>query len=262
MNFSEITVTVLFILGLALLLLIRAFTRRERTVPPGLAATLFLLLLSAVVLCGVLAQGTGAFFTLFALGVAVAGVTEAVALRNGMVGNYSYSARLGPLLLGVPVTVAVMWGIIAVAVYWSALPAMAFILGAAGPVKTWWVRLLFSLLAAFIATVFDLVMDPVMVRGGFWRWEHSGGWYGVPVANFIGWFFTTLAIFLLFSLVRNPFAPQVSGGTGVGPAGALGLLLPVMLLDLGWTAFSRKIHGAGWIAVISAVVLGWLSLRM
>ena len=36
-------------------------------------------------------------------------------------------------------------------------------------------------------TAFDLVLDPGSVSLGFWIWEDSIGFYGVPWSNFLGW---------------------------------------------------------------------------
>ena len=48
----------------------------------------------------------------------------------------------------------------------------------------------------------DLVMDPTgstLTRA--WVWYDSGGYFGVPLTNFFGWFLVTFTYFLLFSLV-------------------------------------------------------------
>ena len=41
--------------------------------------------------------------------------------------------------------------------------------------------------AALIAISLDLLMEPVAVRLGLWRWTPPGAWLGVPVGNFVGW---------------------------------------------------------------------------
>jgi hypothetical protein len=78
----------------------------------------------------------------------------------------------------------------------------------------------------------DLVLDPVASGPlGFWRWEQPGAYFGVPTANFAGWF--------LVGLVAVRIVPEDGGaspwvlGTGLAVVGfftviaaSLGLLFP------------------------------------
>jgi uncharacterized membrane protein len=43
-------------------------------------------------------------------------------------------------------------------------------------------------LDALLALNIDLTMDAVATRAGFWHWGIDGQWFGVPYANFFGWF--------------------------------------------------------------------------
>jgi uncharacterized membrane protein len=48
------------------------------------------------------------------------------------------------------------------------------------------------LLAAVIAVVFDLFLDPVAVTAGYWVWlKETNIYYGIPLLNFVGWFVLT-----------------------------------------------------------------------
>ncbi|MGE8131700.1 carotenoid biosynthesis protein [Methylobacterium sp. NPDC080182] len=56
--------------------------------------------------------------------------------------------------------------------------------------------------AAFTITQWDLVMDPSNATiGRAWLWFDGGGYFGVPLSNFLGWFLTTWTFFQLFALV-------------------------------------------------------------
>ena len=35
--------------------------------------------------------------------------------------------------------------------------------------------------------LFDLLLDPMAIRLGWWKWEEKGLWFGVPLTNYIGW---------------------------------------------------------------------------
>lgn len=34
---------------------------------------------------------------------------------------------------------------------------------------------------------YDLLLDPVAVNWGIWSWAEPGGWFGIPVQNYLGW---------------------------------------------------------------------------
>lgn len=56
--------------------------------------------------------------------------------------------------------------------------------------------------AAFAMVQWDAVMDPSnSTLAGAWLWHRGGGFFGVPLSNFLGWYLTTYAFFQLFALV-------------------------------------------------------------
>jgi putative membrane protein len=50
--------------------------------------------------------------------------------------------------------------------------------------------------------MWDVCFDPTFstVRH-FWIWEQGGGYFGVPLSNYLGWFFTVYVFLQLFALV-------------------------------------------------------------
>lgn len=65
-----------------------------------------------------------------------------------------------------------------------------------------WRRILgLAAASAVVMTAWDVIMDPIMVRMGFWVWEVEGDYFGVPLHNYAGWFVTTFTIYLLFRLI-------------------------------------------------------------
>jgi putative membrane protein len=52
--------------------------------------------------------------------------------------------------------------------------------------------------AGVIMTAWDLVMDPLMVAGGHWVWEIPGTYFGIPLHNYLGWWFTTFVTIACF----------------------------------------------------------------
>jgi putative membrane protein len=60
---------------------------------------------------------------------------------------------------------------------------------------------LLAVVDAIIATSLDLVIDPVMIGVGAWVWLGKGEYFGVPWANYGGWFiivFSTCFIFRMY----------------------------------------------------------------
>lgn len=58
------------------------------------------------------------------------------------------------------------------------------------------------IIAAFVMTQWDVVMDPPgSTLGKAWVWFDSGGYFGVPLSNFLGWMLTTWLYFQVFAVI-------------------------------------------------------------
>jgi uncharacterized membrane protein len=82
---------------------------------------------------------------------------------------------------------------------------------------TWLATIGTPVVASFAMVAWDLSLDPAASTiHQTWIWEHSGGFFGVPLVNFLGWSLTVylfLQIFALYLRARGPQAterPQVS----------------------------------------------------
>jgi uncharacterized membrane protein len=73
---------------------------------------------------------------------------------------------------------------VAVAAVWAALIASAMALSARLGLRSIAAR---AAAAALLGITLDLLMEPVAMRAGLWRWTPPGPWLGVPVGNFVGW---------------------------------------------------------------------------
>jgi len=119
---------------------------------------------------------------------------ESAGVATGLVfGPYHYDDhKLGPLLFGlVPPLIPVAW-------FLMMYPSLVM----AERLTITWKRIKRSLtvaaLGGLIMTAWDLVMDPVMVRGGHWLWDVDGSYFGIPLQNFWGWWLTTFITFLVY----------------------------------------------------------------
>jgi putative membrane protein len=55
--------------------------------------------------------------------------------------------------------------------------------------------------STFIMCQFDLVIDPITsTYRNAWIWENGGGFFGVPLENFLGWYLTCYIFMQLFTL--------------------------------------------------------------
>jgi putative membrane protein len=157
--------------------------------------------------------------------------------RSGVpFGAYRYTAP-GPLLAGVPLLVPVGW--------W-AFTALAV---AVVPRRhRWW--------AAPLALVaWDLGLDPLMVRQGFWRFDHPGGYYGVPWSNFLGWAASGAVLVALLS-VLVPRIERLSGRAARTVYGAQAgfMVIGLTLFGMPWAALAA-------FAAMGAVMLAWRPVR-
>lgn len=131
-----------------------------------LAALLALLLLEAAV---GFRRAVVEFFALVAYGYAL----ELVAMTVFASHAYGEAWHVAPF--GVPLAVAVVWAAVI-----PAAIAVAARLGYEAPARN-------ALAAALLATSLDLLIEPVAVRAGLWRWTPPGPWLDVPIGNFVGW---------------------------------------------------------------------------
>ena len=127
---------------------------------------------------------------------------EALGVATGLVfGNYYYpDGPLGPLLLGVPPLIQLQYFAMA---YASLMIARALGGALTTAARGWWLVAV-SAMAAFGMTLLDLASDPwhatVLQQ---WIWREGGPYFGIPLHNFFGWFFETLAFLLVVQALLN-----------------------------------------------------------
>lgn len=122
------------------------------------------------------------------LGAAILGTAaEFAGLRWGYpFGSYTYTEVLEPSVFGVPVAIGCAWLIL-----FAYVRRMLAQLGLSP-----WRR---AVAGAFGLTAIDLLIDPLASGPlGYWTWSGEGRYYGVPAANFAGWFLVALILFLAF----------------------------------------------------------------
>ncbi|MES1942477.1 hypothetical protein PC39_00080 [Salinisphaera sp. PC39] len=148
--------------------------------------------------------GLPAMLAFLAIMFVVVNLTENLSIATGVpFGNFEHTPAMGPKLFQVPVIVGFA--------YFSAgylgWALANLLLGE--PDRDRGALALFAtpVVAMFITTAWDACIDPI---GGTvarnWIWKDGGGYFGVPLSNFIGWMITTYIAFQLFALLpaRRP----------------------------------------------------------
>jgi putative membrane protein len=69
-------------------------------------------------------------------------------------------------------------------------------------------RFITPVVAAFILTFYDFPSDPVAATiAHAFTYRHPGGYFGVPLTNYLGWLLNGFVFYQLFALVEDRFAP-------------------------------------------------------
>lgn len=130
--------------------------------------------------------------------VTVGNIFENVGVATGFpFGRYYFTSVMGPKIFHVPIFL----GLAYVGMGYLSWTLARVILGDAQDFLTGSRVVILPLVAALVMVSWDLAMDPVwsnLVRA--WVWQNGGAYFGVPLSNFAGWFFTNYLIYQLFAL--------------------------------------------------------------
>jgi len=64
------------------------------------------------------------------------------------------------------------------------------------------------LIATFLMVMWDLTMDPITsTLDALWVWQTPGVYFGVPISNFVGWFFVVYIFFQIFAIYISRYDP-------------------------------------------------------
>ncbi len=145
-----------------------------------------------------------AYFLFFFIAFITGMMVEMIGVNTErLFGAYSYGTVLGPKINGVPWLIGLNWFVV---IFCSAsvLQQMHEWFskkmakdGAVMPERIAKISLLVD--AAFLATFFDWLMEPVAIKLGFWQWKTTA----IPVYNYTCWFI--ISLLLLLVLQKMPF---------------------------------------------------------
>ena len=180
-------------------------------------------------------------------------------------GAYRYTDALQPQVAGVPLIVPLAWFAVGVPALEVAgritggrvgsgrirsgrpggragRPAARITSGRTGlePMLGRWV------VAALALTAWDLFLDPQMVEEGYWVWTGNGAYRGIPLTNYVGWFFSALMVLAV--------ADRIVGGATVARS------LPLLALYTWWAVMETVgflvFFGDPFVGVIGGAAMG------
>ena len=168
----------------------------------GLSIPIALVLLVSVAFAlihGAMRYGWRGIAVFIVICLVVSNILENTSILTGFpFGHYHYTDSLGPKLFLVPILIGPAY---------FANGYLAWVLGnvligdlrrGAGAFATFAV----PFFASFLMVMWDLTFDPrASTIQHMWIWEQRGGYFGVPLTNYLGWFFTVYVFLQLFALV-------------------------------------------------------------
>jgi len=134
----------------------------------------------------------------FAMCLVVGNVFENLGVATGFpFGRYYFTDAMGPKLFQVPILLGL------------AYVGMGYLSWTLGRVILGYLRtplvgaqvITLPLVASFIMVAWDFANDPVWSNiNRLWVWQHGGAYFGVPLTNFVGWYFVVYLIYQSFAI--------------------------------------------------------------
>src|SRR5437660_2815204 len=136
--------------------------------------------------------------TFLVICLVVSNVLEHTSILTGFpFGHYYYTSDLGPKLFLVPLLIGPAY----FGTGYLAWVLATVLIGDVRSKGSWFTTFAVPFIASFMMVAWDLGMDPTSstIRHS-WIWQQGGGYFGVPLTNYLGWFFTVYVFFQSFAL--------------------------------------------------------------
>ena len=164
----------------------------------GVVALHVLPLLVFALIHGAMSYRMHGILIFFAMCLVVGNVFENLGVATGFpFGRYYFTDAMGPKLFQVPILLGL------------AYVGMGYLSWTLGRVILGYLRtplvgaqvITLPLVASFIMVAWDFANDPVWANiNRLWVWQHGGAYFGVPLTNFVGWYFVVYLIYQSFAI--------------------------------------------------------------
>jgi uncharacterized membrane protein len=165
---------------------------------PILIPLLIVIPLAFALLHGAVRYQWSGILTFLVMCLVVSNVLENTSILTGFpFGHYHYTSDLGPKLFLVPLVIGPAY----FGTGYLAWVLSTVLIGDVRPKTSAFSTFAVPFIASFMMVAWDLGMDPTSstIRHS-WIWEQGGGYFGVPLTNYLGWFFTVYVFFQVFAL--------------------------------------------------------------
>jgi len=158
----------------------------DKTLPMMLTMTPFTLLIGAALIIYSEVRKRKEFLVWFFFSYAITFTIEVIGVKSKLVfGDYYYSKVLGVSLFDVPLIIGVNWVII--------------VLGAISVASKMFKNKIYAvILSGIIATLFDILLEPIAVKLGYWSWSNNT----IPLQNYLAWYIIALAISTTYFIAK------------------------------------------------------------
>jgi uncharacterized membrane protein len=189
---------------------------------PGITLPLIVAQVGFALLHGARRYGWRAIAVFLAAGLVISNILENLSIHTGFpFGHYHYTG--GGKIFQVPWFIGPSY----LATGYLAWVVATVLLGDVRRDAPWSTTIGTPVIGAFAMTAWDLALDPrTSTINHAWIWEDAGGFFGVPLVNFLGWTFTVYLFMQLFALYLRARGPLATARPDRATAGDLqGVLL-------------------------------------
>jgi putative membrane protein len=177
-----------------------ALETAARILAPALVLTALnvALLVAFALIHGGLRYGARGITAFVVICLVVSNIFENLSILTGFpFGHYHYTEGLGPKLFLVPLLIGPAYLGVGYIAWTIGTLLVGDVRASVRGASLFWA----PFIAAFIMVLWDVSLDPsASTIGQLWIWENGGGFFGVPLSNYLGWFLTVYVFLQLFAL--------------------------------------------------------------
>jgi putative membrane protein len=178
----------------------------HRTAP--LTALHLTILLTFAFVHGAMRYGLRGMIAFAVICLVVSNLIENLGVATGFpFGPYHYTDALGPKLGYVPLMIGPAY----LGVGYLSWVLGGILVGDVNRQSDGWQTVATPVIGAFIMVMWDFAMDPMASTvAQWWIWHSGGGYFGVPLQNFLGWYLTVFAFMLIFAVYQRAYGSDES----------------------------------------------------